>query len=111
MKAVIAVLAMAFGGGGALAGEAPSRVGGEILAQPGRLPGGDRFVLGYGGANDYGFNSVVVEGDRARDAVVVLTNAGGNRAERLARRIAPFVFRGAKVSPPVHNFRGDSHVR
>ncbi len=83
----------------------------EILAQPGRLPGGARFVLGYGGANDYGFNSVVVEGDRARDAVVVLTNAGGNRAERLARRIAPFVFRGAKVSPPVHTFRGDSHVR
>jgi len=65
----------------------------EILAQPERLAPGNRFVLGYGGANDYGFNSVVVEGDRARDTVVVLTNAGGNRAERLARRIEPLVFR------------------
>jgi CubicO group peptidase (beta-lactamase class C family) len=63
----------------------------EILAQPERLPRGNRFVLGYGGANDYGFNSVVVEGNRARDAVVVLTNADKNRAETLADRIAPLV--------------------
>jgi CubicO group peptidase (beta-lactamase class C family) len=63
----------------------------EILAQPDRLPRGNRFVLGYGGANDYGFNSVVVEGNRARDAVVVLTNADKNRAEALADRIAPLV--------------------
>jgi CubicO group peptidase (beta-lactamase class C family) len=64
----------------------------EILAQPERLPRGNRFVLGYGGANDYGFNSVVVEGNRARHAVVVLTNAGSNRADRLAGRVAPLVF-------------------
>ncbi len=64
----------------------------EILAHPERLPRRNPFVLGYAGANDYGFNSVVVEGDRARDAIVVLTNAGGNRAERLAKRIAPLVF-------------------
>jgi CubicO group peptidase (beta-lactamase class C family) len=63
----------------------------EILAQPDRLPRGNRFVLGYGGANDYGFNSVVVEGNRARAAVVVLTNADKNRAETLADRIAPLV--------------------
>jgi CubicO group peptidase (beta-lactamase class C family) len=65
----------------------------EILAQPERLPRGNRFVLGYGGANDYGFNSVVIEGNRARDAVVVLTNADKNRAETLADRIAPLVLR------------------
>jgi CubicO group peptidase (beta-lactamase class C family) len=64
----------------------------EILAQPDRLPPGNDFVLGYGGANDYGFNSVVVEGSRARNLVVVLTNADRNRAERLAIRIAPLVF-------------------
>jgi CubicO group peptidase (beta-lactamase class C family) len=64
----------------------------EILAQPEQLPPGNRFVLGYAGANDYGFNSVVVEGDRARDTVVVLSNADKNRAERLARRIEPLVF-------------------
>lgn len=64
----------------------------EILAEPERLPRGNRFVLGYGGANDYGFNSAVVEGNRARDAVIVLTNADENRAERLADRIARLVF-------------------
>jgi CubicO group peptidase (beta-lactamase class C family) len=64
----------------------------EILAQPERLPRGNRFVLGYAGANDYGFNSVVVEGDRARRVVVVLTNADRNRAEKLADRIAATVF-------------------
>jgi hypothetical protein len=64
----------------------------EILAQPDRLPRGTGFVIGYGGANDYGFNSVVVEGDRARRVAVVLTNADGNRAERLASRIEPLVF-------------------
>ena len=64
----------------------------EILAQPDRLPRGNEFVIGYGGANDYGFNSVVVEGDRARRVAVVLTNSGGNRAERLADRIDPLVF-------------------
>jgi hypothetical protein len=35
---------------------------------------------------------VVVEGNRARNLVVVLTNADKNRAERLANRIAPLVF-------------------
>jgi CubicO group peptidase (beta-lactamase class C family) len=65
----------------------------EILARPQQLPPGSGFVLGYAGANDYGFNSVVVEGDRARDTVVVLTNAGNNRAEKLARRIEPILFR------------------
>lgn len=65
----------------------------EILYEPDRLPLGNRFVIPYGGANDYGFNSVVVEGNRARRVVVVLTNAGKNRAERLARRVAPLVFR------------------
>jgi CubicO group peptidase (beta-lactamase class C family) len=64
----------------------------EILAQPDRLPPGNDFVLGYAGANDYGFNSVVVEANRARNLVVVLTNADKNRAERLANRIAPLVF-------------------
>jgi CubicO group peptidase (beta-lactamase class C family) len=64
----------------------------EILAQPQRLPGGNEFVLGYAGANDYGFNSEVVEGNRARRVVVVLTNAGKNRAEKLASRIVPLVF-------------------
>jgi CubicO group peptidase (beta-lactamase class C family) len=64
----------------------------EILAQPDRLPRGNEWVLGYGGANDYGFNSVVVEGDAAGRVVVVLTNAGGTRAERLADRIDPLVF-------------------
>jgi CubicO group peptidase (beta-lactamase class C family) len=64
----------------------------EILAAPSRLPRGDGFVLGYAGANDYGFNSVVVEGHRGRRLVIVLTNAGGNRAERLARRLAPLLF-------------------
>jgi CubicO group peptidase (beta-lactamase class C family) len=63
----------------------------KILAEPERLPRGNRFVLGYGGANDYGFNSVVVEGNRARDLVVVLTNADKQHAERLADRIAPLV--------------------
>jgi len=63
----------------------------EILAQPERLPRSNAFVIGYGGANDYGLNSVVVEGDRARRVVVVLTNADSNRAERLANRIAPLV--------------------
>jgi hypothetical protein len=33
----------------------------EIIAQPERLPSGNRFVVGYRGANDHGFNSVVVE--------------------------------------------------
>jgi CubicO group peptidase (beta-lactamase class C family) len=64
----------------------------EILYEPEQLPQGNRFMLGYGGANDYGFNSVVVEGNRARRVVVVLSNAGGNRAERLATRIEPLVF-------------------
>jgi CubicO group peptidase (beta-lactamase class C family) len=64
----------------------------EILAEPEQLPRGNGFVVGYAGANDYGFNSAVVEGHRGRDAVVVLTNAGNNRAEKLARRIAPLVF-------------------
>jgi CubicO group peptidase (beta-lactamase class C family) len=65
----------------------------EILAEPERLPPGDEFVLGYAGANDYGFNSAVVEGDRGRRVVIALTNADRNRAERLAKRIAPLVFR------------------
>jgi CubicO group peptidase (beta-lactamase class C family) len=64
----------------------------EILAEPERLPRGNDFVLGYGGANDYGFNSAVVEGDRARRLVVVLTNTDKDRAERLANRIAALVF-------------------
>jgi CubicO group peptidase (beta-lactamase class C family) len=64
----------------------------EILAEPERLPRGDGFVIGYAGANDYGFNSAVVESDRARRAVIALTNADRNRAERLADRIAPLVF-------------------
>jgi CubicO group peptidase (beta-lactamase class C family) len=63
----------------------------EILAQPERLPRGNRFAFGYGGANDYGFNSVVVEADRARRLIVVLTNTDRNRAEKLANRIAPLV--------------------
>lgn len=63
----------------------------EILAQPERLPRGNRFVVGYGGANDYGFNSAVVETDRVRRLVVVLTNTDKNRAEKLANRIAPLV--------------------
>jgi CubicO group peptidase (beta-lactamase class C family) len=63
----------------------------EILLQPDRLPPG-KFVIGYGGANDYGFNSVVVEEDRARRAVVVLTNADRNWSARLARRIEPLLF-------------------
>jgi CubicO group peptidase (beta-lactamase class C family) len=63
----------------------------EILFQPDRLPPG-KFVIGYGGANDYGFNSVVVEEDRARVAVVVLTNADKNWSGRLARRLEPLVF-------------------
>lgn len=65
----------------------------EILAEPDRLPRGNEFVVGYSGANDYGFNSVVVEGDRARRVVVVLTNADRDRAESLANRIDPLVFR------------------
>jgi CubicO group peptidase (beta-lactamase class C family) len=65
----------------------------EILAQPDRLPRGNDFVIGYAGANDYGFNSVVVEGNRARRVVVVLSNADGTRAERLATRLDPLVFR------------------
>jgi CubicO group peptidase (beta-lactamase class C family) len=65
----------------------------EILYEPERLPSGNRFAISYGGANDYGFNSVVVEGNQARNVVVVLTNAGKNRAERLAGRIAPLVLR------------------
>jgi CubicO group peptidase (beta-lactamase class C family) len=64
----------------------------EILAQPDRLPPGNDFVLASGGANDYGFNSVVAEGNAAKRMVVVLSNAGGNRAERLARRLEPLVF-------------------
>jgi CubicO group peptidase (beta-lactamase class C family) len=64
----------------------------EILSEPERLPRGSSFVMGYAGANDYGFNSAVVEGDRAGRVVVVLTNAGKNRAERLANRIARLVF-------------------
>jgi CubicO group peptidase (beta-lactamase class C family) len=64
----------------------------EILAAPSRLPRGDGFVLGYAGGNDYGFNSVVVEGHRGRRLVIVLANAGGDRAERLARRLAPLLF-------------------
>jgi CubicO group peptidase (beta-lactamase class C family) len=65
----------------------------EILNEPDTLPRGNRFPIGYGGANDYGFNSVVVEGDRARRVVVVLSNAGRARAERLATRLAPLVLR------------------
>jgi hypothetical protein len=49
-------------------------------------------VLAYAGANDYGFNSAVVEGDRARRLVIALTNADRNRAERLADRIAALLF-------------------
>lgn len=64
----------------------------EILAQPDPVPRGNGWVLGYGGANDFGFNSVVVESDGARRVVVVLTNAGGTRAEKLADRIDPLVF-------------------
>ena len=52
-------------------------------------------MLGYAGANDYGFNSAVVEGNRARRVVIVLANAGGNRAERLAIRLARLLFPGA----------------
>jgi hypothetical protein len=62
----------------------------EVLAQPERLPRGNARLRR---ANDCGFNSVVVERHRARDAVVVLTNADKNRAETLANRIAPLVFR------------------
>ena len=69
----------------------------EILAEPERLPRGNGFVLGYAGANDYGFNSAVAEGRRGRRVVIALTNAGGNRAERLARRIAPLLF--PRVAP------------
>jgi CubicO group peptidase (beta-lactamase class C family) len=65
----------------------------EVLAAPERLPRGNGFVVGYAGANDYGFNSAVVEGGRARRVVIVLTNADRNRAERLASRIAPLVIR------------------
>jgi hypothetical protein len=64
----------------------------EILAAPERLPPGNGFVIGYAGANDYGFNSAVVEGDRARRQVIALTNADRTRAERIADRIAPLVF-------------------
>ena len=64
----------------------------EILAEPERLPPGNRFVIAYAGANDYGFNSAVVEGNRARRVVIALTNADRNRAERLADRIARLVF-------------------
>jgi CubicO group peptidase (beta-lactamase class C family) len=64
----------------------------EVLAEPERLPRGSGFVLGYAGANDYGFNSAVVEGDRARRVVIALTNADRNRAERVADRIARLVF-------------------
>jgi CubicO group peptidase (beta-lactamase class C family) len=64
----------------------------EILAEPERLPHGDGFVLGYAGANDYGFNSAVLEGNRARRVVIALTNADRNRAERLADRIEPLLF-------------------
>jgi CubicO group peptidase (beta-lactamase class C family) len=78
-------------GGGVLDRRTTVRTFYEILAQPERLPRGNRFVLGYSGANDYGFNSVVVEGNRARGAVVVLTNADENRAEALADRLAPIV--------------------
>jgi CubicO group peptidase (beta-lactamase class C family) len=65
----------------------------EILSEPERLPPGNAFVGGYAGANDYGFNSAVVEADRARRLVVVLSNADRNRAERLASRIARLVLR------------------
>ena len=61
-------------------------------AEPERLPQRAGFVLGYAGANDYGFNSAVAEGHRGRRVVIALTNAGGNRAERLALRIAPLLF-------------------
>jgi len=64
----------------------------EILAAPERLPPGNTFVIAYAGANDYGFNSAVVEGDRARRLVIALTNADRNRAERLADRITPLLF-------------------
>jgi hypothetical protein len=64
----------------------------EILAEPERLPPGNGFVLAYAGANDYGFNSAVVEGDRARRLVIALTNADRNRDERLADRIAALLF-------------------
>jgi CubicO group peptidase (beta-lactamase class C family) len=77
---------------GRVLGRKTVRIFYEILAEPEPLPRGNRFVVGYGGANDYGFNSVVVEGDRARHAVIVLTNADKNRAERLGDRIAPHVF-------------------
>jgi CubicO group peptidase (beta-lactamase class C family) len=79
-------------GGGAVLGPRTVRSFYEILAQPERLPRGKGFVVGYGGANDYGFNSAVVEADRARRVVVVLTNTDRNRAERLANRIAAHVF-------------------
>jgi CubicO group peptidase (beta-lactamase class C family) len=64
----------------------------EILSEPERLPPGNGFVIGYAGANDYGFNSAVIEGDRARRVVIALTNTDRNRAERIADRIAPLVF-------------------
>jgi CubicO group peptidase (beta-lactamase class C family) len=79
-------------GGGAVLGPRTLRTFYEILAQPERLPRGNGFVVGYGGANDYGFNSAVVEADRARRVVVVLTNTDRNRAEKLANRIATPVF-------------------
>ena len=79
---------------GRVLGRATVRTFYELLAAPSRLPAGNGFVLGYAGANDYGFNAVVVEGNRARRLVIVLGNAGGVRAERLARRLAPLVFPG-----------------
>jgi len=64
----------------------------EILAEPERLPPGNAFAIAYAGANDYGFNSALVEGDRPRRVVIALTNVDRNRAERLADRIARLVF-------------------
>jgi CubicO group peptidase (beta-lactamase class C family) len=78
--------------GGRVLGPKTVRTFYEILSVPERLPPGNRFVIAYAGANDYGFNSAVVEGDRARRVVIALTNANRNRAERLADRIARLVF-------------------
>jgi CubicO group peptidase (beta-lactamase class C family) len=64
----------------------------EILNAPDRLPRGNGFAIGYGGENDYGFNSVVIEGNRANRVAVILSNSGHRHAERLARRFAPILF-------------------
>jgi CubicO group peptidase (beta-lactamase class C family) len=102
--------------GGAVLAARTVRTFYEILAQPERLPRRNRFVVAYGGANDYGFNSAVVEADRARRLVVVLTTPRREAREpdRTARQpleMAVLLSTSPEPTPSLSRVHGPASAR